>query len=343
MSERVAPRADPPLDLHGDTIARGAALDFAVNVVAGGPPPWLTRALADALADAAGAYPDEGPATAAIAARHGRDPAEVVLLNGAAQGFWLLAALRPRRAVCVHPSFTEPEVALATAGLRPRRVVLDAPWQLDPDEIPGDADLVVLGNPTNPTGVLHPGATIAGLRRPGRVVVVDEAFMDFVPGEPGSLAGRGDLAGLVVLRSLTKLHAIPGIRAGYLLAPPALAARLRRHRPGWSVNALALAAAVAVAAHPEYAHRVARETRANREHLAALLRDRLEIHPGHANFILAHHPDGADLVHRLRERHGIALRPGHSFPGLGADHLRIAVRTPADHARLAGALDDLAR
>jgi histidinol-phosphate aminotransferase len=337
--------ADIPLHLHGDALARGAALDFAVNVAADGPPEWLRAALVGALRDDVRAYPDERPAVEAIAARHCRDPDEVVLLNGAAQGFWLVAALEPQRPVCVHPSFTEPEVALAAAGRPPRRVVLDAPWTLDPARIPGDADLVVIGNPTNPTGVLHPRATIAALARPGRIVLVDEAFMDFVPGEPESLApdDHAHLPGLIVLRSLTKLHAIPGLRAGYLLAPPSLARRLRDLRPGWSVNALALAATRAVAEHPEHAQEIAARTTRDRDDLTTRLRGHVTtLHPSRANFVLAEHPDGATLLARLRDEHGIALRPCHSFPGLSANHLRIAVRTATEHARLAHAIAAIA-
>ena len=210
--------SDVDLHLHGDALARGARDDLAVNVLAGGPPPWLRAAVAAALGDL-GAYPDEAPAIAAVAERHGRSAEEVVLLNGASQAFWLAAALGPRRPVCVHPSFTEPEVALRAARRPPRRTVLDAPWGLRATDVPGDADLVVVGNPTNPTGVLHRRHELASLCRPGRVTLVDESFMDFVPGEPETLASERALPGLVVARSLTKLHAIPGLRAGYLLAP----------------------------------------------------------------------------------------------------------------------------
>lgn len=322
------------LALHGDVLARGARLDLAVNVVPGGPPPWLRAALAAAL-DEVAAYPDERAAAEAVAARHGRDPAEVVLLNGAAQGFWLLAALAPRAPVCVHPSFTEPEVALRAAGRPPRRVVLDAPWALEPGRIPRDADLVVLGNPTNPTGVLHPRAAIEALCRPGRIVAVDEAFMDLVAGEPESLAARPDRPGLVVLRSLTKLYAIPGVRAGYLLAAAPLAARLRAQRAGWSVNALALAATIACARRPEHAHAVARATAVARADLAHALAPHVEaLHPGRANFVLARAPGAA----RQLARHGIAVRPCGSFPGLSDDHVRVAVRSSAEHAALAAAL-----
>jgi histidinol-phosphate aminotransferase len=328
------------LQLHGDELARGATDDLAVNVVAGGPPPWLSAAIAAALDDL-GAYPDEAAAVAAVAERHGRGAKEVVLLNGASQAFWLAAALAPRRPVCVHPSFTEPEVALRAARRPPRHVTLDEPWTFAPDEVPEDADLVVLGNPTNPTGVLHPRAAVAALCRPGRVTFVDESFMGFVPGEPETLAAERELPGLVVVRSLTKLHAIPGLRAGYLLAPAPLAARLRAQRPGWSVNALALAAIEAIAARPDHADCVAHETTRLRADLTERLR-RLPgatVHPGAANFVLVHLPQGGAAAQRLRAQ-GIAVRPCASFPGLTADHLRLAVRDPATHAR---AVDALAR
>jgi histidinol-phosphate aminotransferase len=328
------------LHLHGDELARGARDNLAVNVLAGGPPPWL-RAAATAALDDLGAYPDESAATAAVAERHGRTPREVVLLNGATQAFWLAAALAPRRPVCVHPSFTEPDVALRAALRPPGHVVLEAPWALAPGDVPDDADLVVVGNPTNPTGVLHPRATLAALCRPGRMTLVDESFMDFVPGEPETLAGERQLPGLVVVRSLTKLHAIPGLRVGYLLAPVALAARLRAQRPAWSVNALALAAIAAIVSHPDHAVAVARDTARQRADLIARLGELpgATVHHGAANFVLVHLPGGGAAADRLRAQ-GIAVRPCASFPGLTADHLRLTVRDPATHARVVEALAD---
>jgi histidinol-phosphate aminotransferase len=218
-------------------------------------------------------------------------------------------------------------------------VLLDPPFALRPEDVPDEADLVVVGNPTNPTGVLHPRAAIAALCRPGRTTVVDEAFMDFVEEEPDSLAGDRDAPGLVVVRSLTKLYGLAGVRAGYALAPAGLADRLRAQRPGWSVNALALAAIEACAADRAYAPRVAAATTAARADLAERLAavPRATVHPGAANFLLVHLPGAAARSARLREQ-GIAVRPCESFPGLGPDHLRVTVRDPAAHVRLAAAL-----
>lgn len=346
------------LRVHGDRMVEPGQLDFAVNVVEGGPPAWLRRELAAAL-DHAGAYPDERAAARALAARHRRAAEEVVATNGSAEAFWLLAsALRPACAVVVHPSFTEPEAALRAAGHPVERAWRDpAPgpdgfgFALDPDGVPEHADLVVVGNPNNPTGTLDPAASVAKLARPGRVLVVDEAFMEFDgPEEPQSLAGRGDLPGLVVVRSLTKLWALAGVRAGYLLAPAPLAAALRAARQPWSVNALALAALTAWArdeggaasAHrAAVARRVADARRALTAALAAL--PGVRVWPSAANFLLLQvpSPPGGAAVQAGLGARGIALRRAGTFPGLSADHLRVTVRDPASNRRLVAALAEL--
>ena len=232
---------------HGDAELAPGLVDLAVNVRAGTPPPWLRAVLHEAV-EASSGYPDPRPARAAVAAAHGRDPAEVLPTAGAAEAFVLLArAIRPRRAVVVHPSFTEPEAALRAAGHPVERLLLHPGdgYRLDPADVPDDADLVVLGNPTNPTSVLHPAAVVASLARPGRVLLVDEAFADTVPGEPGSLAGRADLPGLLVVRSLTKTWGLAGLRVGYALGPADLVAALAAQQPHWPVSTPALAALAA--------------------------------------------------------------------------------------------------
>jgi histidinol-phosphate aminotransferase len=323
---------------HGDSEVGAGLVDLAVNVRHEPMPAWLAEPIAASLTRLA-AYPDATGATAAVAARHRRDPAEVLLTAGAAQAFVLLAqALRGcRRPVVVHPQFTEPEAALAHAGHRVERVLLRAEdgFRLDPRLVPDDADLVFVGNPTNPTSVLHPAAAIAELARPGRVLVVDEAFSDTThragaEGEPESLAERRDLPGLVVLRSLTKTWGLAGLRIGYLLGPAGLLPRLIACQPLWAVSTPALAAAVAcaspvaVAAEREIAVRLA----ADRDHLLRRLAHvpNLTVGGTPASAFVAVRLAGADKVRlELRER-GYAVRRGDTFPGLGPDWLRIAVR-----------------
>jgi histidinol-phosphate/aromatic aminotransferase/cobyric acid decarboxylase-like protein len=330
------PRLDP-LRHHGDVEVGDRLLDFAVNVYDGPRPPWLDAALRVGLDDAS-SYPSATAAEAALAARHGRPPDEVLATAGAAEAFSLVARLRPwQRPVVVHPQFTEPHASLLQAGHTVTEVVLPEPFGLDPDAIPADADLVVIGNPTNPTGVLHSTHAIEALLRPGRLVVVDEAFMDSVPGEPATLTGRPD-PGLIVVRSLTKHWGIPGVRAGYLLADPSVAAELRRGQVPWSVASTAAAAMIACSTGT-----AAAESRRRAEQITAWRRDLEEslstmgIHhiPSRASFVLAEVGTG---VHAALRASGIAVRRADTFPGLGPSWIRIAVRPPERTRSLLDAL-----
>lgn len=313
-------------------------LDFAVNVRAGAPPGWLTERLAARLVDL-GRYPsvaDERRAVSAVAARHGRHDSDVALLAGGADGFALLAQLRPRLAALIAPSFTEPEAVLTAAGVPVHHVVLEPPFGLsgavrtrgaDRSAVPDDADLVVIGNPTNPTGVLHSREDILALRRPGRLVVVDEAFADAVPGEPESLAGAV-LPDVLVLRSLTKTWALAGLRVGYALGAPAVLTRLTAQRPHWPLGTLQLEAIAATStpAAVAEAEAGARRLAALRTAMVAALRGLgLDVVAGTAPFVLFGVPD-AELMRKHLESKGIAVRRCDTFVGLPGNYLRAAVR-----------------
>ncbi|MFD9410431.1 Rv2231c family pyridoxal phosphate-dependent protein CobC [Streptomyces sp. NPDC059989] len=333
---------------HGDAEvmdAGSALVDLAVNVRADTPPEWLKQRIAASLGDLA-AYPDGRSARAAVAARHGLPVERVLLTAGAAEAFVLIArALGAVRPVVVHPQFTEPEAALRDAGHRVERVVLRAAdgFRLDPAAVPEEADLVVVGNPTNPTSVLHPAQTLASLARPGRILVVDEAFMDAVPGEREALAGRMDVPGLVVLRSLTKTWGLAGLRIGYVLAEPEVIAKLAAAQPLWPVSTPALVAAeacVAPAALAE-AEEAARRIAVDRAHLLAGLAEFDEVTVvgvAEGPFVLIQVAGGAEVRTRLRAL-GFAVRRGDTFPGLGHSWLRLAVRDRATTGRLLQALD----
>jgi cobyrinic acid a,c-diamide synthase len=338
------PSQTTDLHHHGDVEATDGLQDFAVNVYSGPRPLWLDEALMAGVA-ASDRYPNAEAARAALAERHGRLPEQLLPTAGAAEAFELIARLRPwRRPVVVHPQFTEPHAALLRAGHEVTTVMTDENFRLHADRIPVDADVVMIGNPTNPTGVLHPAAEIRKLNRPGRTVVVDEAFMDAVPGEPESLA---DELGVVIVRSLTKHWSIPGIRAGYVLADDQTIVELARLQMPWSVSAPALSAMIAIArrssslADGDVSRRRAEELSSWREALTAALTSRgIRTTDSRAPFVLAQLGKGAHA--RLRER-GIAVRRADTFLGLDDSWVRIAARPPERTAVLLEVLDEVTR
>ncbi|QLY34414.1 threonine-phosphate decarboxylase [Nocardia huaxiensis] len=336
---------------HGDAEVRPGMVDFAVNVQGSAPPEWLRERLAARLGEL-GRYPDAGAeqaARAAVAARHGRRPEEVLLLAGAAEGFAMLPRLHPALAAIVHPSFTEPELALREAGVPVARVVLEPPYLLesalgsDSGGVPEAADLVVVGNPTNPTSVLHPVQSMLRLRRPGRIVVVDEAFQDAIPGETESLAGEA-YPDVLILRSLTKTWALAGLRCGYFLGDPEVLARLNQGRAHWPLGTLQLEAIAATSAPEAVAQsqRKAESIAADRDAMIPRLRELgIEVHePARGPFVLIRVPDAELLRKRLADK-GIAVRRGDTFPGLEPGHLRLAVRPAGEVDRLVAAIREV--
>ena len=332
------------LSHHGDADLVPGLTDLAVNVRSSGTPDWLAALI---RATDLAAYPDQRAAVQVVAERHRRARGEVLLTAGAAEAFVLLArVLRPRQPVVVHPQFTEPEAALRAAGHPVTRVPLPYPFRLDPALVPDTADLVFVGNPTNPTSVAQPRADILALRRPGRVVVVDEAFADCMPGEPESVASQPDLTGLVVLRSLTKTWALAGLRAGYALGTPDLIGRLASGQPPWPVSAPALTACWATAspAAVRQSRAWAAELGAERAHLLTRLAEvtTVQVVPDPAASFVLLDTGIADIRTRLHA-HGFAVRRGETFPGLDAGWIRVAVRDPDTSDRFVSALAEVTR
>lgn len=337
--------AEPDLTHHGDHDLADGLVDLAVNVHAPVPPRWLGDALA--RPERWAGYPDATAAREALAARHGVEVSMVLPTAGAAEAFTLLAralAGRTRHPLVVHPQFTEPEQALRAAGHQPRRLLLrpDEAFTLRPELVDHEADLVVVGNPTNPTGVLHPADTLRALQREGRVLLVDEAFMDAVPGEPESLVGA-EMPGLLVTRSLTKTWSLAGIRAGYVVGDPELVALLEAQQPHWSVGTPALDAMVLCSGDQarEQQEAIARQVAADRQ----VLVDELTaagfppVACPQAPFVLVDTSSLGDASPReALAKQGFAVRRGESFPGLGPSWIRLAVRDADTSRRIAAAL-----
>lgn len=343
VPSRTGTPAPEPRDHHGDQDLAPGLVDLAVNVRPRRTPGFLVDAV---VSDPDwSAYPRTADLTARIAAHHGVPIEAVLPTAGAAEAFLLAArALAPSHPLVVHPQFSEPERALRVAGHDPDRLVLDpsSGFTLDPRRVPHAADLVVVGNPTNPTSVLHSAQQLGALRRPGRVLLVDEAFMDAVPDEPETML-RSEMAGLLVLRSLTKSFGIAGLRAGYVVGDPELISRMRVQQPPWSVGTPAVQAMLACLseAGQRLAAEQARQLDADREDLVRRLTNLgcPVVGPARAPFLLLDTSRAGALSVReeLAER-GFAVRRGETFPGLGPTWIRVAVRDPGVHARFAAAL-----
>jgi cobyrinic acid a,c-diamide synthase len=355
VHDQVRTSSEPIHDLHhhGDRDVAEGLVDLAVNVRLSAPPDWLSAIINSATADLA-AYPNTNAAIKAIAPAHGVGVDQVLPTAGGAEAFTLIArAFHAERPLIIHPQFTESEAALLAAGHDPQRLILSptAGFRLDPHQVPTTPDLIMIGNPTNPTGVLQPAALINSLRQEQRIVVVDEAFMDCVPGETETVISD-DMTGLLVLRSLTKTWGLAGLRAGYVIGDPGLIAALRRQQPPWSVSTPALAAMVACLA-PEArneAVQAAKEIAQRRAYLVEELGNvgLSVVGQPQASFVLVdtggvrgnHEPGWIRLA--LRD-HGFAVRRGDTFPGLGPDWIRIAVREPEITDQLVAALRRLVR
>jgi histidinol-phosphate/aromatic aminotransferase/cobyric acid decarboxylase-like protein len=205
---------------------------------------------------------------------------------------------------------------------------------------------LLFNNPHNPTGQLWSREAIAPYLETFGLVVVDEAFMDFLPPhQQQSLIDQvGKYSNLVILRSLTKFYSIPGLRLGYAIAHPDRLQRWQQWRDPWSVNALAAAITPVLLADTDFQQKTWAWLPEARSRLFAGFKDLpgLVPLPGAANFLLVQSRHSVtDLQRTLLQQHQILIRDCLSFPELGDRFFRVAVRTHADNQRLIHALQGI--
>ncbi len=325
-------------------------LDFSANINPLGPPSGLYPHLRDHL-DAITRYPDpeNNRLIQALAATYGLHPGQIVAGNGTSDLLFALPrVLKCQRALIPVPSYIDYDTACRRAGLEIQTVDLkmEAGFQLDPldlDERIEPGDLVILGQPNNPTSTLIDRQQMLELarRHPHAFFLIDEAFAGFVQGYD-SLAGERD--NLLVLISLTKVFAIPGLRLGFLAATPAICYRVRQAMPPWSVNGLAQLAGEFCLADKEHLDKSRDLVAQQREFLTDQLSriPCLQVIPATANFLLILLRNDSiaavELKNGLLEHFRIAIRPCDNYQGLRRPGFRIAVRTPEENKRLLEAL-----
>ena len=325
-------------------------LDLSANINPLGPPPCLRAVISRHVEDVVH-YPDPEATEliAAIAEHYSVPPAGVLVGNGSTEILRCLPqALAPTRAVIPVPSYVDYAETCRLADLPILTVPLSEERDFAVDfvaleRVVRTGDMVFLGQPNNPTGAMFSPneLRILAQRRPDAVFVVDEAFADFVPGYRS--LSQNVPPNVVVLLSLTKFYAIPGLRLGCAAAAPELAQKVRRFVAPWSVNALAQAAGAAVLKDAEYAQRTRDYVAVQREELVAGLDEvpGLNVVPGQANFLLVRIERGdltaAELGRRLLDQ-GIAIRVCDNFEGLDHRYFRVAVATADDNRRLLEAM-----
>lgn len=323
----------------------GEMLDFSANINPLGPPEWL-RPLISSQVSALQHYPDPHCTELldAAAERYGVKREEVIAGNGSTEILYLLArAAGKTNALIPVPSYGDYTKAALQAGMR-IRTILEAE-ELHADLLTPDT-IVFVGRPNNPTGTVRSAEKLRGLalEHPATLFVVDEAFGDFVE-DFDSLTQRRP-ANVIVLLSLTKIFAVPGLRTGCAIGAPVFIQRLLDLQPPWSVNTFALAVSTAALRDSEYVRRTRTYITHQRERLFDALNSisGLTAYRGQANFLLVRlNRKGLNAL-LLAERMlatGIAIRTCTTFQGLDDRYFRVAVRTEDENQRLLNALRDV--
>jgi threonine-phosphate decarboxylase len=335
---------------HGGVDLCSTVVDFSVSTNPFGAPPAVLEAYHRAAA-AIGVYPDPYAATltAAIADHLGVAPANVLASNGSTQLFYLIArVLRPRRPFVVIPTFSEIANSLLTMAAAPSSVVLrrERHFQFDLDDLnlalAAGADALFLGRPNSPTGStidLRIVSAIAQRCAAARCwCVIDEAFIDFADDPASAVALVKECERMIVVRSMTKLYGIPGLRLGYLVASARVTSELTRALEPWSVSGPAAAVGIACLAQPDGWREAIRDAiRGERAFLAQQLAalPGFSVYPSTANFLMFEaHTQGARVFSSHMRECGIAVRDLTTLPGAGPGFYRIAVRSRPDNIRL---------
>jgi histidinol-phosphate/aromatic aminotransferase/cobyric acid decarboxylase-like protein len=298
-------------------------LDLSVNVNPWGPHPAVGQAVQQA---ALGHYPDPHATAAreALARTLGVESARIVVGHGSTELLWAAVSLMQgssRPWLVVGPTFSEPLIAARALGVAhvEYRSHAHDDFALDLAALSRaleacDAAGVYLCQPNNPTGGALPATALRELceQHPSRLFVLDQAFLALSTRHADAAVTFPD--NVLCVRSLTKEHALPGLRVGYAIGAPALLARLNARRPSWMVSSLAQAAVVAACAQTAYVADVRERLLRGASALAQGCRALgLAVVPSDSHYFIVRVAQADALRQRLLRRHGVVVRSCSSF------------------------------
>ena len=351
------PRHGGDLALASQTFGRPELIDFSANMNPLGPPQEVWQALLENLPGIVH-YPDPYARTlkAALAAHLGLEPDNLVLGNGSMELLYLLPRVFPQdRALLPAPGFSEYEYAVGLTGRPCRFVYLQPPdytWHMaELAEALSQGGLIFLCNPNNPTGTLLPRDALEELLAvlpKTALLVMDEAFLDFVEDyQTLTLVPRAvQDPRVVVLGSLTKFFALPGLRLGFVAGTKDRVQTLAAQLPPWNINSLAQAAGTAALQDQKYLAHSREYLHRTRQKLYEALQTipGLNPLPPTANFIFCRLgpelPTAPRLVELMGQR-GFLLRDCSNYRGLDDRCLRLAVRRQRENEALVAAFRDV--
>ncbi len=332
-------------------------LDFSASINPLGMPVAVREAIISGV-DRLVHYPDAyaQPLREALAEHHSLEPSQITVSNGTTELIYLLPRLLPgERALIIAPAFSEYANALTAAGWDVKYHSLSAEdgFTLDlaslEKRLSEGFDLLFFCNPGNPTGRLYSRDEIGAVAniciRCGTLMVLDEAFIDFCEEEASMVANFVSASKGIVLRSMTKFYAIPGLRLGYAAASEGLSARLATLRGPWSVNVLAQDAGMAALSDTDFRRRSIIQVSVERENLRERLSaiPGLKVFKGGANYLLLKLLRGKSAA-CVREEllfHRILIRDCSSFHGLDGRFIRVAVRSAGENIRLTASIAEI--
>lgn len=325
-------------------------LDFSANISPLGLPEYIRQAMVEAI-DGTINYPDPDCSRLkeAISRQDSVPETKIACGNGGADLLYRLAfGLQPKKVVLPAPAFVEYEEALSAAGAQIEYYRMADDFIIREDileKITEDTDFIVICNPNNPTGILTERDLIFRILEKAKetktFVMVDECFLEICQDEKEYTVKPfiEKYENLIILKSFTKLYAIPGVRLGYILAgSEKVIDKVNRAGQAWSVSHIAQCAGVAALSDNDYKERVIATVAEELSYMKKeFFRLPVILYDGAANYLFFQTPGITDLDKRL-EGHGIMIRNCSNYVNLGRDYWRVAVKSHEENEKLIKAL-----